>query len=161
MANKRFMNHNSWNFFKCIAIHKIAGVWHHKQNRWRHRTPWLPGQPNELTILSSNFYLVSHVSTINEKIVSKNLGLCSIMTWKILLPGVHLHHDRAEQGQRPGEQLQGGFQVSDHIAAVTKLPKKRTVCKLSDYTVSQIQTQMTKAEAETNRQIIHIVRSSD
>ena len=78
----------------------------------------------------------------------------------VLLSGVHLHHDRVEQGQRPGEQLQGGFQVSDHIAAVTKLPKK-TVCKLSDYTVSQIQTHMTKAEAETNQQIIHIVRSSD
>ena len=38
---------------------------------------------------------------------------------------------------------------------------QKTVCKLSDYTVSQIQTHMTKAEAETNRQIIHIVRSSD
>ena len=48
------------------------------------------------------------------------------MIWQVLLPGVHLHHDRAEQGQRPGEQLQGGFQVSDHIAAVTKLPKKQS-----------------------------------
>ena len=55
------------------------------------------------------------------------MGICSIMIWQVLLPGVHLHHDRVEQGQRPGEQLQGGFQVSDHIAAVTKLPKKNSL----------------------------------
>ena len=74
------------------------------------------------------FKLVRQFSTIPKSKLSFYHDL------KLFLAGVHLHHDRAEQGQWSGKQLQGGFQV--WLSFITR--PKQSVCKLSDeshYTV--------------------------
>ena len=72
-----------------------------------------PIKPNFVIKLFNLFFFFSQ-----EKDYVQNLRLCSIIIWNFFgLSGVHLHHDRAEQGQRSGEQLQGGFQVTAMVVS--------------------------------------------